>query len=190
MANTFEAIASILKNFVDEEPKTPLHVGEVMDLWTAYTAFHEAHSLYHVALNTTTDPQLKHVIQQAIKESKEDTKKIEEFLLKEGVPLPLVHSNKPSSNPEAVPEGVKLTDDEIANLISVKIAASITFCAQAMSKTIRSDVGMLFISIQVELVKFAAPLKNLMKDRGWLRIPPYYLPPGAESKHNSNSLNH
>lgn len=179
MTNTFEAISAIIKNYVDEAPKPSLHVGEVMDLWTAFTAFHEAHALYQVGLNTTLDPDMQHVLKNALKGSISDTKKIEELLLKEGVPLPLVNPDKPLSEQGAVPEGVKLNDDEIANLISAKVAASITFCAQAMSKTVRTDVGLLFFSIQINLMKFAAPLKNLMIARGWLRIPPKYNPPGA-----------
>ncbi|MHC0039394.1 DUF3231 family protein [Pseudoneobacillus sp. C159] len=178
MTNPFEAISSIIKNFVDGEPKPSLHVGEVMDLWTAYIAFNEAHVLYQVGLNTTTDTELKHAIHAAFNSSNEDTQKVESFLLKEGVPLPAISSPKPLSNPNSVPEGVKLTDEEIANLIAVKVAASITFCAQAMSKSIRTDVGLLFFEFQVNLMRYAAPLKNLMKERGWLRIPPKYIPPG------------
>lgn len=159
MRNPFEAIKETLKNFTDDDPKPPLHVGEVMDLWTLYTAFHEAHSLYYIALNMTTDTALLHTIRSAIEGSQADTKKIENFLLKEGVPLPLTNAEKPLSNPDSVPEGVRLTDDEIANLISVKVAASITFCAQAMAKTVRTDVGMMFFSIQVHLMEFASPLK-------------------------------
>ncbi|MGG4168887.1 DUF3231 family protein [Rossellomorea vietnamensis] len=179
MTNAFEAISAIIKNFVDEASKPPLHVGEVMDLWTAFTAFHEAHALYQVGLNTTTDKDLKHVLENALQGSMHDTKNIEKFLLREGVPLPLVNPKKPLSEQSAVPEGVKLTDDEIANLISAKVAMSITFCAQAMSKTVRTDVGLMFFSIQINLMKFAAPLKNLMISRGWLRVPPLYNPPGS-----------
>jgi hypothetical protein len=94
-----------------------------MNLWTAYTAFNVAHILYQVALNPTTDTESKHALQIAYKSSNADTKKIEDFLLKEGVPLPLVNSSKSDS----IPEGVKLTNDEIANLISVKVATSIIF---------------------------------------------------------------
>lgn len=35
--------------------------------------------------------------------------------------------------------------------------------------------------MQVELMKFAAPLKNLMKERGWLRVHPRYNPPGNQN---------
>ncbi|MBG9451508.1 hypothetical protein ABE67_20115 [Cytobacillus firmus] len=182
MRNPFEAIKETIKNFADNEPKPPLHVGEVMDLWTLYTAFHEAHSLYYIALNMTKDSELLHTIRSSIEGSKADTKMIEDFLLKEGVPLSLTNAEKPLSNPDSVPEGVKLTDGEIANLISVKLAASLTFCAQAMSKTVRTDVGLMFFTLQVHLMEIASPLKNLMRKRGWLRIPPSYMPPGTPER--------
>jgi hypothetical protein len=182
LTNPLESVIAIIKNFIDEEPKPPLHVGEVMDLWTAYTAFNEAHVLYQVGLNTTTDTDLKHALQSAYNSSNADSKKIEHFLMKEGVPLPTLSSPKPVSKADSVPEGVKLTDDEIANLIAVKIGASITFCAQAMSKTVRTDVGLLFFEMQVNLMRYAAPFKNLMKQRGWLKVPPKYTPPGAPER--------
>ncbi|MCA1064009.1 DUF3231 family protein [Rossellomorea sp. AcN35-11] len=179
MTNTLEAISAIVKNFVDDSPKPPLHVGEVMDLWTAFTAFHEAHALYQVALNTTMDKELKQLVRDALDGSLADTKKIEKLLLKEGVPLPLVNPKKPVSDPTAIPEGVKLNDDEIANLMSAKIAASITFCGQAISKTVRTDAGLLFFSIQINLMKLATPLKTIMIEKNWLKMPPTYQPPGA-----------
>ncbi|WP_453989767.1 DUF3231 family protein [Bacillus nitroreducens] len=182
MTNPIESVLAMLKEFIDEEPKPPLHVGEVMELWTAYTAFNEAHVLYQVGLNSTTDKDLRDALQSAYDSSQADTKKIEKFLLDEGVPLPPVSSPKPTSEPDFVPEGVKLTESEIANLVSVKVATSITFCAQALSQTIRTDVGMLFLEIQMNLIKYAAPLKRLMKQRGWLMIPPKYIPPGAPDR--------
>jgi len=182
MTSVIEALSAIFKNFVDEEPKPPLHVGEVMDLWTAYTAFNEAHVLYQVALNTTTDTDLIHALNAAYNSSNADTKKIESFLVNEGVPLPAISSPKPSSEPGSVPEGVKLTEAEIANLICVKLATTITFCAQASTKTVRTDVGLLFVELQINLMRYSAPFKNLMKSRGWLKIPPKYNPPGLPER--------
>nr|WP_242035106.1 DUF3231 family protein [Mesobacillus harenae] len=155
-----------------------LHVGEVMSLWTALTSFQEARGLYQAALNTTEDADLIHALKNAIKAYKNDYDMIKQFMIKEGIPLPAINEDKPKSDPMAVPEGVKLTDDEIANLISVKVAFAITFCAQSLSQSVRNDVGILFFEIQVQLMKFAAPLKNLMNSRGWLKLPPPYLPPG------------
>lgn len=76
MTRAIESISAIIKNFIDKDPKPPLHVGEVMDLRTIFTAFHEAHSLYQVALNSTIDPDLQHVVQNALEGSKKDTQDI------------------------------------------------------------------------------------------------------------------
>ncbi|WP_241494339.1 DUF3231 family protein [Bacillus coahuilensis] len=116
MINVVEALTELVKNFTDEEPKPPLHVGEVMALWTAFTAFEEAHSLYQIGLNTTNDPDLITLLEDALKGSNQDSIKIQDLLVKEGVPLPLSNANKPESNPMSVPNGVRLTDDEIAKL--------------------------------------------------------------------------
>lgn len=178
MGNVLETITSLIKDFVDEEPKPHLHVGEVMALWTAYTAFHEAHMLYQMGLNSTNDQDLQHALKAAYNSSMQDTKKIEEFLKNEGVPMPSVSSPKPVSNPDSIPEGVRFTEKELANLVSVKIVTSITFCAQAASQSVRSDVGLLFFEIQIHLMEYMTKLKNLMKSRGWLNIPPSYIPPG------------
>lgn len=182
MTRAIEAITSILKTFIDEEPKPALHVGEVMSIWTALTAFHEAKALYQVGLNTTLDADLKHALQNALEGSNEDVNILVNIMKQEGIPIPDTRGEKTVSNPRDVPEGVKLSDEELANLISVKVATAITFCAQAMSQSIRSDIGLIFFQIQVQLMKYAAPLKNLMKKRGWLKEPPSYHPPGAPLK--------
>ncbi|SFL78931.1 DUF3231 family protein [Salibacterium qingdaonense] len=179
MFKTLEAIASLIHDYTDKEPKPPLHVGEVMDLWTAYTSFQEAQVLYQVGLNSTTDPDLEHALQKALKSSKADTKKLETFLLKEGVPLPPVSSPKPNSETKAVPKGVQLTNEEIASMVSVKIATSTSFCAEAISTSLRSDVAVLFFEMQVHLMQFAQPFKSVMKNRGWMHTPPAYTPPGS-----------
>lgn len=179
MTNPVEAITNILKTFTDDEPKPALHVGEVMSLWTTMTAFFEAQSLYQIGLNMTNDTDLKHALEKALQGSNADTQRIHEFLKEEGVPIPTGKGEKTKSNPDDVPEGVKLTNEEIANLISVKTATSITMCAQAMTTSIRSDVGLIFIQSMVNLMNYATSLKNLMKARGWLKQPPPYLPPGT-----------
>ena len=34
------------------------------------------------------------------------------------------------------------------------------------------------VKFQTELLTFGTPLQALMKKRGWIRVPPYYYPPG------------
>lgn len=178
MLNPLEAILDTIKTMFDNEPKSPLHVGEVMSLWTMLTIFEEAHSIYIAALNMTTDDELIHALKEAKKASKQDIKELREFLKKEGVPLPLASAEKPNSEPNDVPLGVKLTDYEIANAVSAKIATNVAFCGASMAQSIRNDVGMLFLKYQMEMITYGASLKTLMRKRGWIKVPPYYYPPG------------
>ncbi|WP_456359663.1 hypothetical protein [Bacillus sp. Y1] len=53
--------------------------------------------------------------------------------------------------------------------------------AAAASESIRTDVGLLFIQFQTEKFAFATRLKHLMRKRGWIRVPPFYLPPGTST---------
>jgi hypothetical protein len=182
MTTLIEAITSLAKSFLDEEPKPPLHVGEVMTLWTLLALYQEGYSMYELAMNTTTDSDLLHALRKARENSAEDIHSIKEFLVKEGVPLPATSEPKPNSNPDAIPYGVRLTDDEICNLISAKIATSITLCGNAIAESVRPDVGYLFLKSMIGLMKYGAPLRALMKERGWIKVPPYYYPPGGTPK--------
>lgn len=51
--------------------------------------------------------------------------------------------------------------------------------AGAASESIRTDVGLLFIEFQAEKFAFATRLKHLMRKRGWIKVPPFYVPPGS-----------
>lgn len=178
MTNVLEGITKSLRGLANDQQTTPLHVGEVMNCWTLLAITRESMLYYQTGLNTTTDPELKHALQEGLKASEQEANELERFLIKEGIPLPLTGEPKPDSDPNDVPYGVKATDDEIANEISLKIALSITLIGQALSVVVRNDVGMLLLRIQAELMAYGTNLKSLMKKRGWLRIPPYYYPPG------------
>ncbi|MTH54745.1 DUF3231 family protein [Bacillus mangrovi] len=180
MAGIFESIISVMKENLDGEPKPPLHVGEVMALWTLYTMYEEAKSFYGVFLNITTDLQLKHSVETAKKDTEKAVNLLKEFLKAEGVPLPNAgQQDKPDSNPSAVPPGVRFTDDEIANFIGVKTAAYISMMAAAIAQSIRTDVAAIFASHMMEVIKYDAALKSMMIKKGWLKVPPYYLPTGS-----------
>ncbi|MGD6818859.1 DUF3231 family protein [Metabacillus sp. 84] len=179
MAGIFEFISSILKPELDGEPKPPLHVGEVMTLWTLYTMYEEAKSFYGVFLNITTDKQLIHSIETAKKDTLNGLEQIKEFLKKEGVPLPQAgQEDKPNSETSAVPAGVRFTDSEMANFISVKTAAYVSFMATSLAQSIRTDAAMIFAAHLMAVIKYDAALKSMMIQKGWLRVPPYFEPPG------------
>lgn len=88
MKSILKSMLGILQSHTDNEPKPPLHVGEVMNCWTAFAIFKEAQVFYRMALNTTDDQQLKKKTQEIFDASVKDQSKLKHFLIKEGVPLP------------------------------------------------------------------------------------------------------
>ncbi|MED4268657.1 DUF3231 family protein, partial [Priestia megaterium] len=84
--------------------------------------------------------------------------------------------------PSDVPLGVKLTDDELANSLNIKMVILITYCANAIIQSTRNDVTLIWIEYLQEYMTFGATLKELVKRRGWLKVPPYYYAPGAPIK--------
>jgi hypothetical protein len=179
MTTIWDAIKSIIGSITDEEPVPPLHVGEVMSLWMLLTIYEEGQVIYKIALNTTTDPELRHAVENAVNESMQDVEMIRDFMIKEGVPLPQASDVKPDSNPNNIPQGVKFTDDEIANLIVGKLAASIALCGQALSESLRTDVGFIILRTMSRLLQYNAPYRSMMRKRGWVKVPPYYYPFGS-----------
>ncbi|MFK3958009.1 DUF3231 family protein [Guptibacillus hwajinpoensis] len=179
MKTVLKSMLSVLQSHTDNEPKPLLHVGEVMNCWTAFAIFKEAQVFYQMALNTTDDEQLKKKTLEIFDASVKDQNKLKHFLIKEGVPLPSTSQTKPDSSSETIPLGVKLTDDEIANGISLKLASVNILCATTVSQSIRTDVGLMFLEFQTHILMFAADFKTIMKKRGWLKSPPSYYPPGA-----------
>jgi hypothetical protein len=175
MPNPFEAFWSILRTSLEkDETQTPLHVGEVMGCWTYYTALVEMLRFEEAGLNTTTDDEVKEMLNDAYKLCKSQADRLEVFLKKEGVPLPATTPPKPNSSPIQIPEGVKISDDELANGVSIKVALAVVECATGQAQSIRSDVGIMWAEFQSEMLTFSATLKLLLRQRGWLKIPPFY----------------
>jgi Protein of unknown function (DUF3231) len=177
--NTMEALFDYLKTRFDNEPKPRPHIGEAMGCWLYFTAIAEEIPILDAALNTTTDKDLVELLKDTKKLALHQLQTIEEFMLKEGIPLANTSEEKPVSNPNSVPAGVKATDSEIANLISAKIATNIVMCATNNSQSVRNDIGLMWIRFQSEKSVLGMELKTKMRERGWLKVPPPYNPPGA-----------
>ena len=103
-------------------------------------------------------------------------------MAQEGIPMPTTSASKPKSNPNEIPLGAKMTDDEIANGIVFKMVTLLQVCAKSQSDAIRVDVGLMWLEFYAECVTFGTTAKTLMKQRGWIRVPPYYYPPGNPTK--------
>jgi hypothetical protein len=185
--DVLEAVKNVLQSLMDDEPKPPLHVGEVMTFWSflSEVAGEQVHS--EAGINSTTDPELRKAFHAAVKMFKSQKERLTAFMRIEGVPLPPLSESKPISDPNMVPLGVKLTDDELANSIGIKIYLGISYCATAIIESIRTDVGLLWVEFLQEYMTFGVTIKTLMKRRGWLKVPPYYFPPGSPSQWQNES---
>jgi hypothetical protein len=74
--------------------------------------------------------------------------------------------------------GVKLTDDEIANSLIIKLVMAISSCANAVTQSIRHDVSLIWTEFLQQYLTFGVNLKTLMKKRRWFKYPPFYYAPG------------
>ncbi|MFC0273151.1 DUF3231 family protein [Metabacillus herbersteinensis] len=179
LPNKIEALFDYLITRFDTEPKSRLHIGEAMGCWLYYTALAEEIPVLESALNTTTDNVLIELLKDGTKLGINQKKILGEFMIKEGVALPDISGHKPNSDPNSVPLGVKATDIEIANLISAKVATNIVMCSSNISQCIRSDIGLMWIRFHSEKAIYGMDVKTKMREHGWIKVPPYYYPPGA-----------
>ncbi|MFS0673810.1 DUF3231 family protein [Ornithinibacillus sp. 179-J 7C1 HS] len=178
MTTIFEAIKDYLQMQLDNEPKNPLHVGEVMSCWMYLALMDEATIFIQIGLNSTNDDKVKEMLEQSLKQCDSQGKRFKDLLKKEGISLPPTSEQRPNSDPNAVPLGTKMTDDELMNGLSIKTVTAVVHCATAASQSIRNDVGLLFTHCMLEKMKFGSSLKVVMRKRGYIKVPPYYYPPG------------
>ncbi|MDR7246751.1 DUF3231 family protein [Priestia megaterium] len=182
MPDILQALKSVIQSFVKDENKTPLHIGEAMGCWIFLALVGETQVQTEAGINSTTDPELRKALQEAVNLFKSEKERISAFMRSEGIPLPPLSESKPISDPNSVPLGVKLTDNELANSLNIKMVILITYCANAIIQSARNDVTLIWMEYLQEYMTFGATLKELVKRRGWLKVPPYYYAPGAPIK--------
>ncbi|MRX73098.1 DUF3231 family protein [Bacillus lacus] len=182
MANPIEAFINIFKEVTDHEETSPLHVIEVGDCWTYLATLEEFIRFEEMGMNTTTDDDLVEMLKDALKICQKQAERLSGFLLKEGVELPNVTPPKPSSSPNEIPPGVKLSDDDISNGIAFKAVNLMIMAGKGQADSVRTDVGIMWFEFFTEFSLFGASLKRLMKKRGWLKVPPYYYSSGSSGK--------
>jgi hypothetical protein len=182
MLDVIQAFNNVIQSFVDDEPKSPLHVGEVMSCWSYLSELADEQVHSEAGINSTTDPELRKAFHEGVKMFKSQKERMISFMLSEGVPIPPLSESKPQSNPSDIPLGVKLSDDELANSLNIKIAILIPYCANAIIESSRNDVTLIWLEYLQEYMTFGATLRELVKRRGWLKLPPYYYAPGAPIK--------
>lgn len=181
VGSMFKNATSILESLTDNH-KDPLHVGETMACWS-YLAFVANIVTYiEVGLNMVTDSDLKKLLQDGHKLTTSHKKEMSEFMQQEGISLPEMPENKPESNPNEVPLGAKLTDDELINTININFITAADMCAASASQCLRTDVALMFIKFQTDKLSIGLKSRELMKKKGWLKMPPSYQAPGMPTK--------
>lgn len=182
MPKIFEAVLDYLKTTYDNEPKPRPHIGEAMGCWLYFSAIAEEIPMLESCINTTTDDDLLKLLREAKNLAEHQRNILQSFMINEGIPLSQTSESKPKSDPNSIPLGVKATDEEMANLISAKVATNIVMCSTNMSQSIRNDIGLMWARFHVEKMIYGMELKTTMRKRGWIKVPPYYYPPGAPSR--------
>ncbi len=119
---------------------------------------------------------------EALKVANSHKKELRSFMIDEGVTLPAAPEHKPKSEPEAVPEGARMTENEIMNTLSINFVYASNLCSGSASQSVRTDVGLMFLKFHIDKLSLGMKAKSLMRKRGWLKVPPFYHPPGAPSK--------
>lgn len=183
VGSLFKNAAEVIESLTDNH-KNPLHVGEAMACWT-YLAFVSEIVVYiEIGLNTTTDTELKKLYQDGHNVVTSHQKELSEFMKQEGVPLPKIPESKPQSDPDEIPLGAKFTDSQLANTIGINFIVAADTCATAASQCLRTDTALMFLKFQTEKLSLSLKTKELMQKKGWLKVPPFYLPPGSPAQNN------
>lgn len=174
--NIFEVINDTFEPFLDGK-KRPLNIMEATNLWFFLAISNTTMRNEEIAYNLAQDQELKEKLRDAkVSVHQPIAKEIQDFLLAERVSLPQETPPKPTGNFQLIPEGAKLNDEEIANIMSFNLLIGITYASRGLTEAIRADVGLIFFKIIAKKAIFGSSLKKLMDKRGWLQVPPDYKP--------------
>jgi hypothetical protein len=152
----------------------PLHYGEVYGLWAFLTAGKGMVAGYQTMKNHAGDKDLKHLLEEAIQQCKQDMKQVEQLLKEHGVGLPPSPPERPDASLDKIPVGARFQDPEIAAAVSADVAAGLVAASQMIGQSIREDIAMLFGQIHTQKANFGAKMLRLNKDKGWLVPPPLH----------------
>ncbi|TXK83605.1 DUF3231 family protein [Paenibacillus sp. N3.4] len=172
--NILEVLDDAIKPFLDGE-KPPLNVGEVMNLWFYLTATEQTMRGEQVSFNITQDLELKEKLQEVINDVHRPIfNELTEFLKAEGVPFSEPSPDKPIGDFRNMPEGSRLSDEEIASLLSFNIVLGMNYACRGLTEAVRPDVAAMFAKFQMKKLIYAITLKDLLLRKGWLKAPPYF----------------
>lgn len=150
----------------------PLHYGEIYDIWQCSMMAKGFISTYRLLSFHAGDKDLKQIIESVIDQAKLEAKECDELLEHNGMVPPPYLPDRPEAKLEDIPAGARYADQEIAAIVSSNLATGIVACSQIMSKSIREDVGALFLKYHTVKTQQALRMLRVSKEKGWLMPPP------------------
>lgn len=168
--NLLETLFQVMR-----QPAAPPHVGEALALWTYFVALKESRAICLLMANHTADPELREFIENFVTTIEEpQLEEVREVMRNEGVDFPNVTADKAKSDPNQLPAGARLTEEEIANLLLVKVQGLLLIGHMALLESLRPDLGAMWYRKHSAVMVEALKLKQMMQKRGWLRVPPQF----------------
>jgi hypothetical protein len=150
----------------------PMHYGEIFSAWQASMVAKGIVSCYQAYVNHAGDKDLKKILDALIDQAKLEIKELDQLLISNGIEPAPIAADRPTVKLEDIPVGARFTDPEIAASISADTAAGIVACSQAMSQSIREDIGALYAKYHLAKTGLAVRILEMNKEKGWLIPPP------------------
>lgn len=151
----------------------PLHYGEVFDIYSFLASAQAGVAAYQVYINHTGDDDLRSFLQDKIENLlRPQIQELSEVLKQNGIVLPPAPPERPNADVESIPAGARIQDAEIAVSVAKDISIGVVACSQAMGKSTREDIAMMFGKFHMEIAQYGARLLRMMKKKGWLVPPP------------------
>lgn len=173
--NIFQSLLSAAR-----KPERPLHVGEVMTLWTILTQLQDGYGAVMSLSHHTADPDLKHYMQQHMRDFDLPwIKRVKQFMLDRSIPLPAPTTEKPLADEGQIPTGARFTEIEIAEMLVVMFRSGLQMLHHGMIECLNYELGTLLMEMHLDALRDSLMLRELMENRGWLKSPPQWNPPGA-----------
>ena len=168
-----EVAYNAFKPYIDGKKK-PLNILEASNLWLYLAICNNTLRNEEVAYNITQDVELKQKLKEARDIHKDVAEEINKLLKEDGIELPDDTQEKPLGDFSNIPEGAKLNDEEIDNLMSFNLILGINYATRGLTEAMRADVGLIFFKVIAKKNALGLTIKSLMEKRGWLRTPPEY----------------
>lgn len=159
----------------------PMHYGEVFGAWTFLHTSKGCLVAYQTFLNHVGDGDLKDMLEEAMDKARDEIQQVEELLKENGVGLPPTPPERPEANREDIPTGARVTDPEVAAVLSMDTAKSLVACSTMMGQAIREDIAAMFGRFHVSKAALGLKVLRLNKEKGWLIPPPLHLSPSDKS---------